>query len=225
MIKLQINELTHNFTDSFNRNWEYVESNITETINTAFLRSDNVSINESNWSRLYYHKNNGCFMISAYRNENTEEINKKKTDELAKELKAKGLGFIRVLGGFIENKGTENEIEVVEESFFVPKPKNVSDEEFFDIAIELCRTYNQDSVLISLPNYIDFGYYDKQGNFDFSPGEKMLFNDSSIKEYFSELVYGNKHHVKFAFSEWIAVRHPSSVSQSVLMSQFNELNR
>ena len=225
MIKLQIKETKHNYTDSFGHNWEYFEPNIDEIINSAFLRVDNIEMNESDWSRLYYHKNNGCFMISAYRNENSEEVNKQKTDKLASELKNKNLGFIRILGGFIENKGTPNEVEVVEESFFVPKPKGVSDEDFFDVAIQLCKNYDQDSVLISLPNYTDFGYYNKQGKFDFSPGDRMIFNKEHIKEYFSELVYGRRHHIKFAFSEWIAVRHPSSVSQSVWMNKYNELNR
>ena len=225
MIKLRVNEQCHNFADSFGHNWEYFESNITDAINTAFLRTDSIEMNESDWSRLYYHKNNGCFMISAYRNENTEEVNKQKTDKLAKEIKSKGLGYIRILGGFIENKGTENEVEVIEESFFVPKPKNYTDEDFFKIAINFCKDYNQDSVLISLPNYTQFGYYDKQGKFDFSPGDRMIFNKEHIKEYFSELVYGRRHHIKFAFSEWIAVRHPSSVSQSVWMNKYNELNR
>ena len=225
MIKLQIKETKHSFTDSFSHKWEYFEPNIDEVINNAFLRIDNIEMNESDWSRLYYHKNNGCFMISAYRNENSEEVNKQKTEKLASELRDKNLGFIRILGGFIENKGTPNEVEVVEESFFVPKPKGVSDEDFFDIAIQLCKDYDQDSVLISLPNYTKFGYYNKQGEFDFSPGERMIFNEKHIKEYFSELVYGRKHHIKFAFSEWIAVRHPSSVSQSVWMSKYNELNR
>ena len=43
----------------------------------------------------------------------------------------------------------------------------MSDEDFFDIAIKLCKKYNQDSVLISLPKYTDFGYYDKNGDFRF----------------------------------------------------------
>lgn len=225
MIKLITNNNTHNFTDSFGHKWEYIETNINETINNAFLRADKIEMNESDWSRLYYHKNNGCFMISAYRGENTEDINKQRTDELAKDIRNNKLGFIRILCGFIENKGTENETEVVEESFFVPKTKDYTDEEFFNLAIKLCKKYNQDSVLISLPNYIDFGYYDKQGKFDFSPGDKMIFNQEHIKEYFSELVYGRRGKIKFAFSEWIAVRHPNSVSQSVWMSKYNELNR
>ena len=124
MIKLITNNNTHNFTDSFGHKWEYIETNINETINNAFLRTDKIEINESDWSRLYYHKNNGCFMISAYRGENTEDINKQRTDELAKDIRNNELGFIRILGGFIENKGTENETEVVEESFFVPKTKD-----------------------------------------------------------------------------------------------------
>ena len=161
-------------------------------------------------------------MISGCRGDKTEQENKQRTEQLAKDLRAEGLGFVRVLGGYIENKGEENEREVTEESFFVPMPKNYDEERFFDVAIELCKKYNQDSVLISMPNYVDFGYYDKNGNFDFSPGDKLTFNN--VGEYFSALVKGSKRNVKWAFTtEWLAIRHPSSVPQSVLMKQNGEI--
>ena len=104
-------------------------------------------------------------------------------------------------------------------------PKNYDKDEFFDVAIDLCKKYNQDSVLISMPGYVDFGYYDKNGDFDFSPGERLTFND--IGEYFSALVKGSKRNVKWAFqepkTEWLAIRHPSSVPQSVWMKQHGEI--
>lgn len=209
--------------DSKGHVYKYVVESVAKKISNMM----NTKFNESNWGRITQHIDNGCIMISACRGERSEEENKKKTDELAKDIREAGLGFIRILGGYIENKGTEDEKEVTEESFFVPKNKKMSDEEFFDIAIKLCKKYNQDSVLISLPEYTDFGYYDKSGNFDFSPGEKFIANDKEIGEYFSALVKGGRSKKKFAFqdveiAEWLAVRHPSNTVQATRMSKMGE---
>ena len=110
-------------------------------------------------------------------------------------------------------------------------PKNYDREDFFNVAIKLCKKYNQDSVLISMPGFVDFGYYNKNGSFDFSPGEKLTFNDAKVGEYFSTLVKGSKRNNKWAFydtvksveTEWLALRHPSSVTQSVLMSKTGDI--
>lgn len=221
MIKLK-NETIIWKEDSKGRKFKYV----VESVSKKIMQMVSKQMNESNWGRIIQHIDNGCMMISACRGDKTEEENAKRTDQLAKDIRSNGLGYIRILGGYIENKGTDDEKDVTEESFFVPKNKDMNDEDFFNIAIELCKKYNQDSVLISLPKYTDFGYYDKNGNFDFSPGDKFIANDKNIGEYFSALVYGPRSGKKFAFSElkteWLAVRHPSSSYQACYMSKMNE---
>lgn len=222
MIKLETNTIYR--TDSRDNMFRYEIESVGKKIKRMIAKN----FYESNWGRVTQHIKDGCMMISACRGERTEEENKKKTDELAKDIRSYDLGYIRILGGYIENKGTEDEKEVTEESFFVPKNKDMSDEDFFDIAIKLCKKYNQDSVLISLPDYTDFGYYDKSGNFDFSPGEKFIANDKEIGEYFSALVKGGRSKKKFAFqdvepvTEWLAVRHPNSAVQATWMSKMKE---
>ena len=204
MIKLKNENIVWK-EDSKGRKFKYV----IESVSDKIMQMVSKQMNESNWGRIIQHIDNGCMMISACRGDKTEEENAKRTDQLANDIREANLGYIRILGGYIENKGTDNEKEVTEESFFVPKNKNMSDEDFFDIAIKLCKKYNQDSVLISLPEYTDFGYYDK-----------------NIGEYFSALVYGPRSKKKFAFSElkteWLAVRHPSSSYQAAYMSKMNE---
>lgn len=221
-MKLQIRENSIFYSDSFGRTFRYELESVSTKIKNMICKQ----FNESNWGRLLQHKDSGCMMISACRGENTEEQNKKNTDSLGKDIKNNGLGYIRILGGYTENKGTDNEVDVTEESFFVPKPKDMDPEEFFNIAISLCKKYNQDSVLISLPDYVDFGYYDKSGKFDFSPGKEFVVSDKDIGQYFSQLVKGSKAGKKFAFKEstlnWLAVRHPNSHYQAVLMSKNNE---
>ena len=208
--------------DSKGRSFKYQIESISTKIKNMFARD----MSESNFSRVTQHIKDGCMMISACRGENSEEENSKRTDQLAKDLKNMKYGYIRILGGYIENKGTDDEVEVTEESFFVPKPKNVDDEKFFNDAISLCKKYGQDSVLISLPEYTDFGYYDKKGDFDFSPGKEFIVNDNQIGQYFSQLVKGSRRNKKFAFQEpkveWLAVRHPSNQYQATYMSKMNE---
>lgn len=209
-------------SDSRGRLFRYEKESVAKKI----MNMLNIPINESNWGRITQHIDNGCMMISACRGERTEEENKKKTDELQNDLRSMKYGYIRILGGYIENKGKDDEKEVTEESFFVPKPKDVSDEDFFNDAIKLCKKYGQDSVLISLPDFCDFGYYDKNGNFDFSPGDKFIANDKEIGEYFSQLVRGSRAGKKFAFStlktEWLAVRHPNTHVQAIWMAKSKE---
>ena len=217
MLRIRIEEPNlYEHIDGNNRTWTYEKF------------YNNGRLIESNWARLNKHINNACFMISACRGENDEKTNKKKTEELANDIRNAGLGYVIVLGGYIENKGTDDEVDVTEESFFVPITKGYDKQDFFDLAIELCKKYNQDSVLISMPGFVDFGYYDKSGNFDFSPGEKLVFTDDKVGEYFSALVKGTRRNVKWAFTdniktEWLALRHPSSVPQSVWMKQHGEI--
>ncbi|MDE7105450.1 MAG: hypothetical protein K2O36_06170 [Ruminococcus sp.] len=72
-------------------------------------------------------------------------------------------------------------------------------------------------MLISIPDYVAFGYYDKNGNLKNSPEEKISFTDISVKEYFEILIETSK-----KSTEWLAVRYPMSVPQAVLMSQNKE---
>lgn len=197
----------------------FYEESISKYLKRYFNKVN--ALDESNWSRVVSHVENGCMFISAYRDENTREENEQKTKELITMIRDKGLGYIPIFGGYVENKDTDNEVNVVEESFIVPQ-QHLSDEEFFEFAIECCKKFNQDSVLISLPGYCDFGYYNKSGKLDFSPGEKMIFSDSKIKEYFSMLKYGSRHHRKFAFAEWLAIRRAGSFSDKVYMSKYKE---
>ena len=218
MLRIKIEDSAlYEYIDSNNRTWSYEK----------FLQN-NKFITESNWSRLNRHLNDNCFIISGCRGDKTEKENKKATETLANDIRNAGLGYIRILGGYIENKGEEDEREVVEESFFVPMPKNYDKDKFFDVAIKLCKKYNQDSVLVSMPGYTDFGYYNKSGKFDFSPGETLTFTDSKVGEYFSTLLKGSRRNAKWAFidtvtTEWLALRHPSSVPQSVLMKKNGEI--
>lgn len=219
MLRITIeDDKIYEYEDIYGRIWTYEKDAVIDKLNSFN------EITESNWSRLATHINNGCFMISACRGDKSEKENKVRTESLAKDLRFYKLEYVRVLGGYVEEAPGGMKREVVEESFFVPQPKDYEDEKFFDIAIELCKKYEQDSVLISMPDYIEFGYYNKNGDFEFSPGNKLVFTDKSIGSYFSQLVKGTKRNTKWAFTnEWLAIRHPSSVMQAAIMEQSGEL--
>ena len=103
-------------------------------------------------SRIMQHiQENGCMIISAERSERSEEENIRKTQELENDIRSYNLGYRPSLGGFIENKGTDEERAVSGElSFIVAKPLSMGDAEFLKIAVELGKKYDQESVTVAL---------------------------------------------------------------------------
>lgn len=135
------------------------------TDNDYLINGDYYRFTDSTMSRILEHAKNGMFIISAMKGgfpigKTFEEftpaekekylINKEKTDQLKKDIQAAGFGFISSLGGFKENEGKPDEVDVNEFSFIVPKGnKNISNKEFVEFAVSLAKKYNQDSVLIA----------------------------------------------------------------------------
>lgn len=128
---------------------------------------DNVKyrFTDTSMNRILEHVKNGAFMISAMRSgfpigKSFEEFtpeekekyvsDKKLTEELKKDIRAAGLGYIASLGGYKENEGSSDEINVNEFSFVVPYNSAVmSRKEFVEFAIALAKKYRQDSVAIA----------------------------------------------------------------------------
>lgn len=106
----------------------------------------------NNMSRILNYQKTGAMIISAQRDENSTEENIENTKQLEKDIRSKGLGFRPCVGGFIENKDTPDESEVEEISFMIPKPQNWGDSEFLQFGLELCKKYNQESILVILPS-------------------------------------------------------------------------
>lgn len=121
----------------------------------------------SEFSRLMTYYKNGFAIISASRHENSELYNKKYTEELEKYVAGIGLGYRKMLGGYPEEKQDGDTIQVEEISIAFPYDKNrMSEQDFFNIAINLCDKFEQDSVLICLPTLTDGypTYFDRNGN-------------------------------------------------------------
>lgn len=139
----------------------------------CYIAGETYRFGDASMSRILEHMKNGAFIISAmhggfpigktFEEFTPEEKAKYRNDialtkQLKEDIRNKGLGFIPALGGYIENEDDpERKIDVNEFSFIVPKPVNMSNKIFVEIAAELAKKYNQQSVAIGGISEIDDG--------------------------------------------------------------------
>lgn len=162
-----------------------------------------VKIQSGGFNRLISHFDNyELGFITAFRGEYDKSENKKRNKQLEADLKASGLGYVKVRGGFTEDFGKPTAQDVTEDTFVVINTK-WADHAFKEFMIKLCGKYNQDAVLISEPRCQDQGkdravcradnpqnikvtarYYDKNGGIDF---EFDGLTTDRITAYFTEV--------------------------------------
>jgi len=200
--------------------------------NNTHLRS----INETNAKRfLERHTNSGYVIISACRGSRDfnldvtipqqlnklNQLNNQRTKELLSDIKKKGFTYTPCFGGFIENKGLENEQEVYEQSFIIypyKRDESYNFQELKDFAIEMCNKYDQNSVLIKAPTDKPL-YYNKNGDVDDEMGNDVTFNDIT-QTYFTDLNKNTTNKIKsdstptrFTFTETYIPLLPQSYSE------------
>ena len=106
-------------------------------------------IDDSSLGRMYQHSKNGFFIISAWRDKSDyEKQNVANSLQLEKDIRSYGLGFNSSLGG-ADEFGKQIFSEV---SYVVPYRETMTEEKFLEIALALCKKYDQNSVMVSLPN-------------------------------------------------------------------------
>ena len=104
-------------------------------------------LNEGGLSRVYDHiMEHDSAILTAYRNEYSNQDNFRRNRELKARLLADGYGVTKMDGSYIENFETPQAIEVSERSLFVSNRKD--DPSFFDNIADLGEEYEQDSVLM-----------------------------------------------------------------------------
>lgn len=134
-----------------------------------------------------------CCFVTAWRNDLTTKEKVRQNRLLASDIRAAGLTYFNTTGGYVENKGTDSESRVIEQSFMVVNNKYVLDD-FVKLCVHWCRKYNQDAVLVTVPSRTDNGkalqatgkYYDKNGNV---VSEYSNVTVGDVEEYFSNM-YG-----------------------------------
>lgn len=112
---------------------------------------------ESSLSRVLEHTQVRDFcIITAYRNAYSKKKNEARNRELLASIKDLKCGGIALTGVWqespedidYEDAKPEDLTEVVENSYFIPKPDSMSSKEFVDKMFELGNKYNQDTILL-----------------------------------------------------------------------------
>lgn len=142
------------------------------------------------------HANEGYFIISASRGNNTPAENAALTKQLEKDLSELGYSYLPISGGFIENRGMPDERDVTEDSCLVmgrtprttPEEQDKFIQKMLSDAQMLCQKYNQDSVLVQVPGE-HAKYITKDGSIDMEFDGPNKYNDLT-QDYFSRLHRG-----------------------------------
>jgi hypothetical protein len=135
-------------------------------LNNKYVNGENINIiSEAGLSRLLskYDNGQGTFaIITAYRNEeNGKKLTKqdkiKLNRKLRTELNSVKMGVYQLVGHWRECSDPDIEykecpknmlVDVIERSYFVPKNKDITDDEFEQFITKLTKKYNQDSSLL-----------------------------------------------------------------------------
>lgn len=204
-------------------------------------------LDEANLHQLLdKHSKNGYIIISPCRNgkdfglditdpkdlKKLQEINNKRVKEFIGIIKKSNWSYMPVYGGFIENKGKENETVVYEKSFMIfnyDKKGTPGDlNELFDFGVEMSQKFNQDSFLYYEPNKKP-AYYTKTGELVFDVGNKTKFNDFA-EEYFTDLHKNTQNYkgdagkaTRFTFTECYVNPKPYCVNERLMRDKAGEI--
>lgn len=163
---------------------DYINETNCDSVYTPFVYEDCKlePFNEALYQLLDKHSENGYIIVSLC-NDEDDCVRK-----LITILKKSPWSYMPVYGGFIENKGEENETVVYEKSFMIfnydkkGNPNKLDD--LFNFGVELSEKFNQDSFLYhehgKKPTYYKYGKHISV----FS--DKMKFKDYA-EMYFTDL--------------------------------------
>lgn len=158
-------------------------------------------VKASSFSRLMTHMEEAeCMFITAFRSSYSSAENAGRDKQLINDINHWDLSYIKIIGGYTENDGSGDEIDV-NDYFYCAINDKYTPERFAEIAVMLCKKYGQDAVLVTFPvadkprttrskqNIIrvDGKYYDKNGKVD---KEFDNITVQNVTEYFTKV--GNK---------------------------------
>ncbi len=135
-------------------------------------------------------------LITAFRSDKYDlATNRQRNRELEKDLSMIG-GYAPVIGGFVQNKDTEQEKAVEEESFVVHSPKGMPGKTFAKIIQKILKDHNQEAALIKFRDDPAIHGLGADGSV-FDIGEKWSFDE--LAEYYTKMRYGGQKNKKFKF--------------------------
>lgn len=174
----------------------YFKNVVEKALNNSnlYIYRDLLIESGANINRIIHHfdSSNLCF-ITAYRNTNSKNKNELENKKLAMEIPSLGYDYLRLNGKYKEDGNNE----FTDENSFMIIDDNLNEtnqDNFFLNMLKLCKQYNQDSVLISLPNNKKYpiATYDKNGKILYGPFSKMTID--KVSDFFSKI-----HNHKFIF--------------------------
>lgn len=126
---------------------------------------------------------NKCIaIVTASREENTEQENEKANDELRKILKDLSIGYRTARGHYPELLDNGERINHVDDSTIIIENK-LHENDLKELIVKFCKKYNQDSVLFKYCNGT-VGCFDKNGKFDTISSN---FKVNKLSEYMTEV--------------------------------------
>lgn len=174
----------------------YFKNVVEKALNNSnlYIYRDLLIESGANINRIIHHfdSNNLCF-ITAYRNTNSKNKNELENKKLAMEIPSLGYDYLRLNGKYKEDGNDEftdeNSFMVIDDDL-----NEINQDNFFLNMLKLCKQYNQDSVLISLPNSKKYpiAIYDNNGKILYGPFSKMTID--KVSDFFSQI-----HNHKFIF--------------------------
>lgn len=174
----------------------YFKNVVEKALNNSnlYIYRDLLIESGANINRIIHHfdSSNLCF-ITAYRNTNSKNKNELENKKLAMEIPSLGYDYLRLNGKYKEDGNDEftdeNSFMIIDDDL-----NETNQDNFFLNMLKLCKQYNQDSVLISLPNNKKYpiATYDKNGKILYGPFSKMTID--KVSDFFSQI-----HNHKFIF--------------------------
>lgn len=134
-------------------------------------------------------------LVTAFRAENGIKLNTQLNKQLASFLRNQGFGFSWVDGAWIENQGTDNEVQASEVSILVSAEKGES-EKLFRALVDAAKKYNQDAFVFKSGEDKEIAVYDKNGNPVTSFSRANL---DQIGEIYTKLRQGSHRNRSFVF--------------------------
>ena len=149
-------------------------------------------ITEETLSRVINkHGNNGFIIVSANRSDKDGKENNINTRALIADIRAAGLSYLPVYGGY---HGQDGVIDSYEPSFIIfsydKKGEPVEFSKLAELAKELCGKYNQDSVLVKGPNDLPV-YINKDGVIVGKAADNEVDLNNPDNEFYTSLIKTN----------------------------------
>jgi len=147
------------------------------------------NIQEASLSRVYKHfteDNTTVVIFTAFRDGVSYKQSVQKNRKFAANLKNAGFGYFFVDGYFPENEGTDDEVQVKEDSIFAIANGPNESKKLIDLCHKLANSENQDSIIVK---ELDKGIYflDKSGKKDSEYLGKQKVSFKEVGKFYTKL--------------------------------------